>query len=291
MAREYPLVSIALPVYNAENTLADSLRSILLQTYSNWELFIVDDGSTDSSMSIAKQFKDDRITIISDGRNFGISFRLNQAIDLAQGKYIARMDSDDIAYPDRLKIQVNFLKEHPDIDVVASQAIVFRDDGSAVGLLTTKITHEEICRHPLSGFRFPHPAWMGKREWFLKYHYNNMLRKSQDQDILLRSYLNSRFASMPEILLGYRQQRLSLRKILYSRFCFTGILLNRALKLRKVLNVCLCLAEQFCIGMIELFAISSGMGRVILRHRAMPAGQKKIDEWNTCWHNCHCDIK
>src|SRR3989442_4795829 len=109
-----PLVSIGLSIYNAEATLAIAVKSILAQTYPAWELLLIDDGSHDASSKIAQSFKDARIVVVSDGQNKGLSARLNQAIKMARGKYFCRMDQDDIAFPNRLERQVEFLETHPD---------------------------------------------------------------------------------------------------------------------------------------------------------------------------------
>jgi len=282
-----PLVSVMMSFANSRDTLADAIASIVQQTYQNWELILINDGSDDGSLEIAGSFSDHRIRMGGDEHRCGLAMRLNEAMDIARGRYIARMDADDIAYPDRLTVQVRFLLGHPEIDVVASQALVFRNDGVPLGLLTTKISHEEICSHPWSGFRLTHPTWMGKKEWFTRYRYNPKLMKSQDQDMLLRCYSESRFASLPQILLGYRQHTLSLSKILYSRFYFSRILAKRAWQLRKPVRACLCVFEQFLKIAIEIIAINTGLGRVFLRHRTLPASEAQIVEWNACWLRCH----
>ena len=98
MISDIPLVTIGIPVYNSEKFLAQAISSVLRQSYSNFELIITDDGSTDASVSIAQSFKDDRIKVIVDGQNRGISYRLNQQIELANGFFFARMDADDIMH-------------------------------------------------------------------------------------------------------------------------------------------------------------------------------------------------
>ena len=102
MLKSSPLISVLLPVFNAEKTLGAAIRSILLQEFVDWELIILDDGSSDRSLQIAGRFKDSRIRIISDGRNIKLPSRLNHGIRLSKGKYIARMDADDISFPNRL---------------------------------------------------------------------------------------------------------------------------------------------------------------------------------------------
>lgn len=211
MLSEQPLVSIALPAFNAEKTLHDAIASILLQTYQNWELLLIDDGSSDQTVAIAKSFNDPRIKVYADGINRGLPARLNEAIDKATGKYFARMDNDDICFPERLQRQVAHLEAHPEIDLLATRALTFVTPGHATGLLPFSATHEEICARPWLGFHMPHPTWMGRMVWFRQHRYR-MVNKAEDQELLLRSYPESRFACLPEILFAYRQrERVSLK--------------------------------------------------------------------------------
>ena len=197
------LVSIALPSFNAEKTIEDAIVSVLLQTWNNWELLLIDDGSKDRTVEIARSFPDPRIRIVSDGRNKGLPARLNEAIDMACGKYFARMDNDDVSFPDRIRKQVEYLESHPETDLVGTKVMTFVSPGKATGLLPFRQTHEEICSHPWNGFYIPHPTWMGRIEWFRKYRYR-IVDRAEDQDLLLRSYGESRFACLPEVLFAYR---------------------------------------------------------------------------------------
>ncbi len=208
-----PLVSIALPSFNAEKTVGDAIASIMLQTYQNWELLFIDDGSSDQTVAVARSFKDPRIKIYADGANKGLPARLNEAIDKSAGKYFARMDNDDICFPDRLLRQVEYLEAHGDVDLLATRALTFVTPGQVVGLFPFRETHEEICSHPWRGFYLPHPTWMGRLEWFKKYRYRTPgVRNAEDQELLLRSYPASRFACLPEILFAYRLRvKLSLK--------------------------------------------------------------------------------
>ena len=100
-----------MPVFNAGNHLRVAVNSIINQTYKNWELIIIDDGSTDDSIKSLDNIEDHRISIIRDGKNKGLAARLNQIIDMAKGHFIARMDQDDISYPNRFSIQLIILKD------------------------------------------------------------------------------------------------------------------------------------------------------------------------------------
>jgi glycosyltransferase involved in cell wall biosynthesis len=109
-----PLVSVVMPVYNSEKYLKEAMDSILSQSYPKLELVIVDNGSSDSSNEIVSSYSDSRIRFLQNEQNFGIVFSRNKGLEAAAGKYVATLDSDDIALPDRLEKQVNFLEAHPD---------------------------------------------------------------------------------------------------------------------------------------------------------------------------------
>lgn len=196
------LVTIGIPMYNAERFLRKTLASVLNQTYSNFELIITDDGSTDASVNIVKSFDDPRIQLIADGENHGISFRLNQQINLAKGKYFVRMDADDIMFPQRLEKQISYLENNPDVDVVGSSAVIIDDDNKVIGYRNSMLppTYEGA----LKIITFIHPTIAGKIEWFKKYGYNENLNGAEDFDLWLRSRNQSNFRTINEPLIYYR---------------------------------------------------------------------------------------
>ena len=110
-----PRLTVIMPAYNAEEFLEESISSILNQTYSDFELLIGDDGSTDRTMEIIQSFCDDRIIVMRNEKNLGIPCTLNRLIKASKGEYIARQDSDDISLPKRLEKQVDFLDKNPEI--------------------------------------------------------------------------------------------------------------------------------------------------------------------------------
>ena len=202
---EQPLITVAMSAHNASATVGLAVQSILTQTYQNWELIIVDDGSTDRTREILSEMQDSRIRFIQDPLgNLGLASRLNQCVRLARGQYIARMDADDVAYPHRLERQVQYLEEHRDIDLLGTGAVIFKGDGEMVGRYPTACSHETICRRPWWGFPLAHPTWMGKRTWFVAHPYSERDVRCEDQVVLLQSFSHSRFATIAEVLLGYR---------------------------------------------------------------------------------------
>lgn len=218
-------ITVAMPIYNAGDFLRPAVLSIKSQTYTNWELLIIDDGSTDNALETISDLQDDRIKIISDGMNRGLAARLNEAIDMAEGEYFARMDQDDISYPERLRKQVEVLVEAPNIDLVCVRAIAISEDNEVVGYLPYQSSHLEIVAKPWLGFHMPHPTWMGRLDWFRKYRYSaERPYFCEDQELLLRAYQASKFACIPEILFAYRlRTRSSIKKLLLTRVAILKI--------------------------------------------------------------------
>src|SRR6516164_1614607 len=157
-----PLVSIGMPAFNCEETLAVAIRSILSQSCEDWELLVMEDGSGDGTLEVARSFSDSRISVISDASHKGLVARLNQAVEISLGKYFARMDADDVAYPERFERQVEYLERHPQVDLVGCHMLMFRDGGIAFGCRLTPENHEVICDQPASGFRIAHATLMGR---------------------------------------------------------------------------------------------------------------------------------
>jgi len=271
-----PLVSIILPVYNGASTLAASIQSILFQNYKNWELIIIDDASLDNSMEVISSFHDKRIQIISGKFNIGLPATLNKGIDLAQGKYLARMDQDDISFPERLSEQVKFLTANKDIDLLGTGALVFTSDGKISGQFPLRTTHEEICQKPLSSFYLPHPSWMGKIEWFKKYRYNIKAKRTEDQDLLLRSYKDSKFACLPNILLGYRQDTVSFKNIFYGRKSYILSIFHELKQQKQYTRMCIAISKHIIKLIADWLAIYLGMSKLFHSHRALPTINEKM---------------
>lgn len=196
-------VTILLPVYNGAKTLARAINSILNQTFLDWELFVLEDGSTDNSLSIAQSFRDVRIHVISDGQHKGIVKRLNQGIQLCESQYFARMDADDVAHPQRLEKQVEFLKANPNIDLVGTAMRVLDDTGRVLGKRIFPVSHTQIVAQPwCKTISVAHPTWCGRSEWLRKWQYRPFIG-NEDQELLLRAHAKSKYANLPDVLLDY----------------------------------------------------------------------------------------
>jgi glycosyltransferase involved in cell wall biosynthesis len=281
------LVSIGMPVFNCEKTLATAIQSILNQTYSNWELILIDDGSQDRTLEVANRFQDPRIRIVADGLNQRLPTRLNQAIALSRGKYFARMDGDDVSYPERLERQVEYLEKHAEIDLLGTASINFDASGQAIGAVRLEESHAGICARPWVGFILLHPTWMGKLDWFQQARYRAEAIRMEDYDILLRTYQTSRFAALPEVLLGYRVASLSLPKILSGRYHICLALWQKAIADRNLMFA-YGILEQIAKSLVDIFLIGTGLGFKFLRHRVgTPIKTADLIRWQQIWDRCN----
>jgi len=204
-----PAISVLMPVYNAERYVAEAVESILNQTFINFEFIIINDGSTDRSLEILQRYarQDSRIRLINR-ENQGLVKTLNEGVDLAMAPYIARMDADDISYPDRLFKQVNFLNEHPGYVVLGSRTQLIDEDGDPLSLFSLNTTHKEIDRAHLQGRggAIAHPAAMFRKNKFNSVgRYRSEFIHSEDLDLWLRMAEVGELGNLPDLLLDYRQ--------------------------------------------------------------------------------------
>lgn len=198
-----PLVTIGIPCYNVERFIALSIKSVLMQTYTNFELIITDDGSTDNTVDEIRNFNDSRIKLVVDGENRGISYRLNQQIDMAKGDFFIRMDGDDIMFPNRVEEQVKYLQEHTNVDVVGTGAVIIDDENTIIGLRQVEISAKNP-EDTINNSVFIHPTVAGKLSFFKKHKYDEDLCGVEDKDLWCRGLQDSIFDVMPKPLLFYR---------------------------------------------------------------------------------------
>ncbi|MCX7772823.1 MAG: glycosyltransferase [Clostridia bacterium] len=160
------LVSVVMPVYNGAAYLREAIESILNQTYGNFEFIIIDDGSTDDSCEIIRSFQDTRIIYVKNEHNLGISASLNKALGLAKANYIARLDCDDIASPNRLEVQLRYMKKNQDIGICGSWVQYF---GIKKGVMTYPIYDQHIKAFLNFRNAFAHPSVMMRKSVFENY--------------------------------------------------------------------------------------------------------------------------
>ena len=194
------IVTIGLPVYNAQLFIKDAIQSILNQTYSNFKLLIIDDGSTDDSIEIIKSFKDNRIELIVDNQNFGLPFRLNQMAQLSKTKYLARMDADDIMHPERIEVQLKILENNSKIDVLGTNVLSIDEYNKIQG-----IRYNNYSSQLLDCQSFVHPTIIAKTEWFINNPYDEKAIRVEDAELWERTKHTSIFKMCTLPLLFYRE--------------------------------------------------------------------------------------
>ena len=164
-----PEITILMPVRNGEKYIKESIDSILKQTFTDFELLIMDDGSTDRTVERIERYTDERIRLIRRKHNF--IRNLNEGLELALGAYIARMDADDIMHTERLRIQLKRMKKNPNITVCGTWAKIFSDKGNERNVF--HFGHEIICEPVLELLKYNmllHPSVMVKKEFLFNHH-------------------------------------------------------------------------------------------------------------------------
>jgi glycosyltransferase involved in cell wall biosynthesis len=210
-----PAVSVALPVYNAQRYLRSAIDSVLSQSFHDFELLILDDGSTDRSPAIMREIakSDERVRVITR-ENRGIVQTLNELIEMASGKYIARMDADDICTPERFQKQVSYLEAHPSCVALGSRVLLIDEGGRTIGPFIEELTHREIDDAHLSGTggsRICHPTLMMRRDAAIQAgKYSEDFLFAEDMAILIELAELGQLQNLPDILLHYRQHSKSI---------------------------------------------------------------------------------
>jgi len=197
-------VTIGIPFLNARRYLGDAVRSVFAQTHDDWELLLVDDGSSDGSIDVVRHLGDPRVRLLGDGSNRGLCARLNQIASLAQGAYLARMDADDLMHPARIERQLKFLRANPSIDLVDTATFTVDDDLTALGIRGDRPLDsrpEVVLRNGL----LIHPTVMGRAEWFRSNPYDPVYVRAEDRELWSRTCATTQFARLCEPLFFYRE--------------------------------------------------------------------------------------
>ena len=204
-----PLLSIIMSIYNSETFMDESIRSILQQDYKNLEIIIVDDGSTDSTLERLRLYNDERIVIVENECNIGLAASLNKAIQIANGKYIARMDADDICLKKRFVVQVGFLENNPQVDICGSYISRIDNNGrvfkkkSRAPKLNSKIKASTIFSPCLF-----HPTVLFRAKTLIskQIKYDESFMRAQDFELWSRLVFDNEiiFHNISQVLLKYR---------------------------------------------------------------------------------------
>jgi glycosyltransferase involved in cell wall biosynthesis len=204
-----PLLTIGLPFYNNASTIEMALKSIFAQTFTDWQLILIDDGSLDMSSAIVHSLYDRRVKVIGGETNRGLVYRLNQIASIAQSKYIARMDADDLMMPNRLEKQVLFLEQNTSVDLVDTGTYSIDEYMNPIGkrgLSPINYNPAYIVKHTM----LLHASIVGKKEWFKNYSYNENYPRAEDYELWCRTFRASSFSRIQELLYIVREGKVSL---------------------------------------------------------------------------------
>jgi glycosyltransferase involved in cell wall biosynthesis len=200
------LVTIGLPVSTQEKYFAPAVRSIFAQSYQNWELIIVLDGAPNTIEKQALAITDQRVRVIRHSVNLGLAASLNEISESANGELVARMDSDDIMHPDRIRRQVDLFAASPSVDVLGGRAMVIDEMNTVVG----QFREPKLPSSDAEFFRsnaLTHPTVMFRRRWALANPYDPLYLRGEDKELWMRSRRETGFAKSEEVLMFYRISR------------------------------------------------------------------------------------
>ncbi len=207
--QQAPLVSVIMPAYNCEAYVLEAVSSMLSQSFTDFELLVIDDGSTDSTPKLLESVDDPRLRLVSNEHNMGLVGTLNRGLGLAVGRYIARMDADDVVVPERLEKQVLYLEEHPDVHVLGSMVNLINEQGTVFGAISGYPTDpDEIHRYLLRECCLIHPSVIFRKDTVKAAGgYSTDARHAEDYDLWLRLSDDYKIANLPDKLVSYRMHR------------------------------------------------------------------------------------
>ena len=207
MRKKRPLVSVIIPAYNAEKYLSQAIESILNQTFRDFELIIIDDCSTDNTWQVIDKYHkaDKRVVVSRNKKNLKLSRTLNKAIKVSKGKYIARMDADDISFPDRLEKQVKFMEANLEVGISGGTMIIMDVSGKVTGERNYHTTDKKIREKIFRYSPFCHPSIIIRKSVLANSGlYNHYYNPAEDYELYFRIGLQAKFANLKDKLIKYR---------------------------------------------------------------------------------------
>lgn len=199
-----PLVSVLMTVYNSEKYLREAIDSLLVQSYSNLEIILINDGSTDETVQIINSYNDPRIKFHDNGQNLGIVKSRNKALTLANGKYLATLDSDDISLPDRIREQVDFMESNPEYGMCGTYYYTINKEGDIMREVRFPVNDGDSRTHFIAGNCFCHSSVMLRNGVIKDLYFSESYQLAEDFDLWYRIAAHSMIKNIPSFLTKYR---------------------------------------------------------------------------------------
>lgn len=263
-------MTVGIPFFDEEAVLEAAVRSVLAQTMDDLEVLLVDDGSTDRSLTVARSFDDPRVLVLSDGRRRGLPARLNEIVGRARGELVARMDADDVSHPERLAREVEVF-DRGGYDAVGTWAALVDDRGEPFGVVEDALPGSE--RVALERGLLAHATVLARRAWLAENPYDEALTRAEDRDLWCRVVGRARLGVVPEVLYVVRVSPRDVRfladyaesqrqnRILFARYGPGSVGVARAARLW---------GASYAKTMAMRAAVRAGLGEALLRRRGRP---------------------
>ncbi|KQR91845.1 hypothetical protein ASG01_12630 [Chryseobacterium sp. Leaf180] len=267
------MITIAIPFYNASPFLDLAIQSVFNQTYKDWKLLLIDDGSTDGSLEIAVKYQNDsRVIIHTDGENRNLGYRLNQIPTLVTTKYLARMDADDIMHPEKIQKQLLILESNPHIDVLGTNAYSIDEEGWVQGIRLSYNSQKVLNKVD----SFIHPTIIAKTSWFLANPYDVRAVRLEDAELWYRTRNIYNFQVLAEPLFFYREFGKDYYKKYFKGF---GPIVYILKKHMYNINIIKFFVKYYLSGFIYfLFSLVNNEKFLINRRNATRISKLTIDE-------------
>lgn len=224
-----PKISVIMSVYNGEKYLREAIESILNQTFTDFEFMIVNDGSTDNSFEIFKSYGDERIKIINNEENIGLTKSLNKALKVARGEYVARQDADDVSLPNRFDEQMKYLEEHPEVVLLGTNVYLIDESEKTVGKRI--VLEKPSIKDLLKNNQFNHGSVMFKKKVINQLGgYNELIKYSQDYELWLRIAKSHEVRNLTQSLYKLRSHDANIRLTNWEESTLCHLLVIRSVR-------------------------------------------------------------
>jgi glycosyltransferase involved in cell wall biosynthesis len=272
-----PLVTVGIPFFNVRKWLGNGIRSVFAQSFSDWEIVLLDDGSTDGSAEIALAIDDPRVRVHLGRENLKTAVRRNEVVQLAHGKYFAWLDGDDMMHPERLQKQVSFLEENPEVHVVGTGMYLLDEQGNAISKRLPSAAPKRSCSP--SDLPLLHATVMGHLEWFRRNPYDPALARVQDMELWLRTASHSRFANLYQPLYFYTElENFSFHRYRVACGFVRKVIKRHGPRIVGPLNTQKEILKTYLKLGVYAAACSCGAERVLLRRRSKPLSEEEMAE-------------